>query len=227
MAVRPEELRYNEQGLLPAIAQDRLTGEVRMLAWMDKNAVERTLETRRATFFSRSRGKSWVKGEESGNFLEVVDIKADCDGDTLLLLCDPAGPSCHTGADNCFFEPLVEEIGSARASQAALPFLGQLEAVIAARSTAAADKSYTKSLLTAGAHKVGEKLREEAEELARALASESDERVASEAADLLFHILVGLRLRQFNFRRVLSVLAARFGVSGHDEKASRQSSSKG
>jgi len=227
MAVRPEELRYNEQGLLPAIAQDRLTGEVRMLAWMDKTAVERTLETRKATFFSRSRGKSWVKGEESGNFLEVVEVKADCDGDTLLLLCDPAGPSCHTGAENCFFEPLSVDQSSTLPSSPALPFLGCLENVIAARSTASADKSYTKSLLTAGAHKVGAKLREEADELAEAVANESDERVVSEAADLLFHMLVGLRLRQLNFRRVLSVLAGRFGVGGHDEKAARTSSTTG
>jgi phosphoribosyl-AMP cyclohydrolase / phosphoribosyl-ATP pyrophosphohydrolase len=229
MAVRPEELRYNEHGLLPAIAQDRLTGEVRMLAWMDRHAVEQTLKTRRATFFSRSRGKAWVKGEESGNYLEVVDVQADCDGDTLLLLCDPAGPSCHTGARNCFFEPLLAEPKSEGAPPPApaLPFLAKLEAVISERGSSSAEKSYTKSLLSAGAHKVGEKLREEAGELAEAVAQESPERVASEAGDLLFHMLVGLRLREVAFRDVLAVLARRFGQSGHVEKASRKSDPSG
>ena len=93
-------LKYNDQGLIPAIVQDRLTGEVRMMAWMNHESLTKTIETRRATFFSRSRNQLWTKGETSGNTLAVSSVVADCDGDTLLVLCDPAGPSCHTGADN-------------------------------------------------------------------------------------------------------------------------------
>jgi phosphoribosyl-AMP cyclohydrolase / phosphoribosyl-ATP pyrophosphohydrolase len=222
MAVRPEDLKFNEQGLIPAIAQDRLNGEVRMMAWMDRAAVERTLETRLATFYSRSRGKAWVKGEESGNVLRVVEVHADCDRDTLLLLCDPVGPSCHTGSRNCFFEPMGQEPQGALAE----PLLGRLEGVIRARQNATEEKSYTKSLLAGGAHKVGGKIQEEAGELTAAIAGESDERVANEAADLLFHMLVGLRLRDVGLDRVLSVLAGRFGVGGHVEKAARTPSGK-
>lgn len=217
MAVRPEDVKYNEQGLVPAIAQDRLSGEVRMMAWMDRSALEATLATGLATFFSRSRGKPWVKGEESGHFLRIIEVRADCDRDTILLLCDPEGPSCHTGCRNCFFESLSAE-GPAELAE---PLLVRLEAVIRARQTATEEKSYTKSLLTGGAHKVGGKIQEEASELVAAIAGESEDRVASEAADLLFHMLVGLRLRDVDFRKVLEVLAGRFGVGGHVEKASR------
>jgi phosphoribosyl-AMP cyclohydrolase / phosphoribosyl-ATP pyrophosphohydrolase len=223
MAVRPDELKFNEQGLIPAIAQDRLTGEVRMMAWMDREAVERTLETRRATFYSRSRARAWVKGEESGNFLEVVEVHADCDRDTVLLLCDPAGPSCHTGSRNCFFETMDQESSvPSGAPRLAEPLLQRLEGVILARQSSSADKSYTKSLLNGGAHKVGGKIHEEAGELVQALALESEERVANEAADLLFHMLVGLRLRGVAFSEVLEVLARRQGVGGHAEKAARK-----
>jgi phosphoribosyl-AMP cyclohydrolase / phosphoribosyl-ATP pyrophosphohydrolase len=222
MAVRPDELKFNEQGLIPAIAQDRLTGEVRMMAWMDREAVEKTLATRRATFFSRSRARTWVKGEESGNFLEVVEVHADCDRDTVLLLCDPRGPSCHTGTRNCFFETMDEEDVARVPSALAEPLLQRLEGVIVARQSSSADKSYTKSLLSGGAHKVGGKIQEEAGELVQALQSESADRVANEAADLLFHMLVGLRLREVGFSQVLEVLAGRFGVGGHTEKATRK-----
>jgi phosphoribosyl-AMP cyclohydrolase / phosphoribosyl-ATP pyrophosphohydrolase len=223
MAVRPDELKFNEQGLIPAIAQDRLNGEVRMMAWMDREAVLKTLETRRATFYSRSRGKAWVKGEESGNFLQVAEVHTDCDRDTVLLLCDPVGPSCHTGSRNCFFETMDPEVSPSSAAGLAEPLLQRLEGVILARQSSTADKSYTKSLLNGGAHKVGGKIHEEAGELVQALASESEERVANEAADLLFHMLVGLRLRGVGFSEVLKVLARRQGVGGHVEKAARKS----
>lgn len=220
-ALHLDALRFDDQGLITAVVQDRLTGEVRMVAWMNRAALEQTLETGRATFFSRSRQRLWVKGEESGHFLDVAEVLADCDGDTLLVLVDPHGPSCHTGAQNCFFQSLVPPDSPAAAGPA-LPFLDRLEQVLESRRTASGEKSYTRSLLDAGADKIGAKVREEADEFARAVAAESDERVASEAADVVYHLLVGLRLRNVGWRNVLSVLAGRFGTGGHVEKARRQ-----
>jgi phosphoribosyl-ATP pyrophosphohydrolase/phosphoribosyl-AMP cyclohydrolase len=212
------QLKFNEQGLIPAIVQDRLTGEVRMMAWMNQEAVKATLQTRRATFFSRSRDRLWIKGEESGHVLHVEQVFADCDGDTLLVLCDPAGPSCHTGRDNCFFNPI--EGGS---PQLAKPLTQRLESVLQERKTSTGERSYTRSLFDGGPEKIGQKIREEADEVARAIDHETDERVASEAADVLYHLLVGLRYRNVSFIDVLRVLAGRFGVGGHTEKAGRGS----
>ncbi len=214
-------IAYDDQGLIPAIVQDRLTGEVRMVAWMNREALARTLETGLATFFSRSRGRLWQKGESSGNTLQVARVVADCDADTLLLLVDPAGPSCHTGRPSCFFRDLDPTGEVADAPVPVAPFLLELEQVLAQRQASSADKSYTRSLLDGGAERIAGKIREEADELARALEAESDERVASEAADLLYHALVGLRLRGVDLRSVLDVLAKRSGTSGHAEKAAR------
>jgi len=208
-------------GLIPAIAQDRLTGEVRMVAWMNEAALAETLASGNATFFSRSRQSLWKKGESSGHVLKVHSVRADCDADVLLVLVDPAGPSCHTGRQNCFFYQVSAEQPLAEQAETHAPFLLELEAVIRARASSSAEKSYTRSLLDGGPAKIGAKLREEADELARAIAGESDERVASEAADLLFHTLVGLRSRGLDVRAVLEQLAGRFGQSGHAEKAAR------
>jgi phosphoribosyl-ATP pyrophosphohydrolase/phosphoribosyl-AMP cyclohydrolase len=213
--------QFNDKGLIPAVVQDKLTGQIRMVAWMNADALRLTLETGNATFFSRSRGALWIKGETSGNFLVVHAVYADCDADTLLVLVDPAGPSCHTGRPTCFFR-IVQPDGTLRdVEREAQAFLGELEAEIAQRAEATAAKSYTRSLLDGGAAKIGDKLREEAGELAVALDKESDERVANEAADLLYHVLVGLKLRGVAFRRVIEVLAKRAGRSGHEEKATR------
>lgn len=216
-----EPLKFNEQGLIPAIVQDRLTGEVRMMAWMNQEAVDRTLSTGRATFFSRSRNKLWVKGEESGNVLNVSQVFADCDGDTLLVLCEPQGPSCHTGQDNCFFVPLSLSKTESSGSELAKPFTELLEQVLEARKSSTTEKSYTRSLFEGGATKIGQKITEEAGEVVAALHNESNERVVSEAADVFYHLLVGLRLRNLSWRDVLTVLSARFGVGGHVEKSSR------
>jgi phosphoribosyl-AMP cyclohydrolase / phosphoribosyl-ATP pyrophosphohydrolase len=215
------DLNFGKDGLIPAIAQDRLTGQVRMVAWMNAEALRRTLETGRATFFSRSRQALWEKGETSGNALRVTSVYADCDSDTLLLAVDPEGPSCHTGRPTCFFRRVGPDGSVTDLRSEATAFLWELEAEIAARSTASVEKSYTKALLEGGASRIGEKLREEADELGRALESESEERVASEAADVVYHLLVGLKLRGVSLRRVIEVLAARAGVSGHDEKKAR------
>jgi phosphoribosyl-ATP pyrophosphohydrolase/phosphoribosyl-AMP cyclohydrolase len=218
-----DSLKFNEQGLIPAIVQDHLTGEVRMMAWMNREAVAMTLSTGKATFFSRSRRKIWVKGEESGNFLNVCSLRADCDRDTLLVLCEPHGPSCHTGRDNCFFFPLTtaDDGGVENDAQGFKPLLERLEQVLEQRKQSTGDKSYTRSLFDGGIAKINRKIIEEAGEVTEALNSETDERVASEAADVLFHLLVGLRHRDITWRRVLDVLAGRFGVGGHIEKASR------
>lgn len=210
------ELKKDAAGLVTVVAQDRMTGEVRMVAHADEEAVRKTLETGEAHFFSRSRNALWKKGETSGHVLRVAEVWADCDADALLYLVDPDGPSCHTGAPSCFFER-VGANGGARPA----PMLVRLEEALAARRAATSEKSYTRSLLEAGAPKIGAKLREEADELARAIAGESDERVASEAADVLYHAMVGLLSRGVPWRAVEAELARRFGVSGHDEKASR------
>ncbi len=210
-------IAWNDQGLVPVVVQDRLTGEVRMLAWANDEAVTRTRETRLATFWSRSRAELWVKGATSGHVLAVHDVRIDCDGDALLYLVEPQGVSCHTGAASCFFRSLWAE--EARAPRA--PFLPMLEGEIESRRNASSTTSYVKRLLDGGAEAIGTKLREEADELARAVALEGDDRVAAEGADLLFHALVGLTSRGLGVRNVLAVLAGRFGVGGLAERASR------
>lgn len=215
-------VRFGADGLVTAIAQDALTGEVRMLAHMNREALARTLETGEAWFWSRSREALWRKGSMSGNVLAVRGVFLDCDGDAVLLRVEPEGPSCHTGAPGCFFREATAEgwRAGARPGTEAM----SLEATIEARRDdhAATGRSYTRQLLDAGAVRIGEKLREEADELARAIAGEDDGRVASEAADLMFHGLVALASRRVPLRAVLTVLARRAGVSGIAEKASRR-----
>ncbi len=210
-------LKYDENGLVPAVVQDRLTGEVRMVAWMSSEALEQTLSTRLATFFSRSRQKLWVKGESSGNRLGVRGVHLDCDEDTVLVDVEPQGPTCHTGRPSCFFRAAD---GTER-EEGAAPLLVRLERTIESRVTASSDKSYTRSLLDAGAPKIADKIREESAELGHALTDEEDSRVVSEAADVLFHLLVGLRSRKLPFRAVLAELERRMGQSGIDEKRAR------
>lgn len=225
-----DDLKWDAQGLIAAVAQDRLTGQVRMLAWMNREALKATLDSGEATFFSRSRGKLWRKGETSGHVLRVHEVVADCDGDSLLLLVDPEGPSCHTGRATCFFRRIDKSIGGSPSQEPsrepsqerdAGPFLLSLEEEIRQRANSTAAKSYTRHLLDGGPARIAGKVTEEAGELSQALQSESDERVISEAADVLYHTLVGLRARGLDWRRVIEALAARAGQSGHAEKASR------
>lgn len=219
----PVELAFDSQtGLIPAIAQDYLTGEIRMVAYMNREALAETQRTGNATFYSRSRQKLWVKGETSGNTLRVVRVVADCDADVIILLVDPTGPSCHTGRATCFFHEVGPDGELVESSELAEPLFPALEGIIQARSQSTAEKSYTRSLLDGGAAKIGAKLREEGGELAQAIADESDDRVVSEAADVMFHLLVGLRLRGLSLREVEAKLNSRMGVSGHVEKASRK-----
>lgn len=215
------ELAFGDNGLLPAIVQDRLTGQVRMVGYMNRQALAATLRTGRVTFFSRSRGEIWEKGATSGNTLHAVSLHADCDADALLVLADPEGPTCHTGSPSCFFRRVAEDGTAAETGGDAAAFLDELEREIEARKQSTAQKSYTRHLLDGGPARIGGKIREEADELAQALASESDARVADEAADVLYHVLVGLSSRGVGLREVLGVLARRAGTSGHKEKSRR------
>jgi phosphoribosyl-AMP cyclohydrolase / phosphoribosyl-ATP pyrophosphohydrolase len=224
-----EKLRFERRGehdLIPVVAQDHVTGEIRMLAWATPDAVKRTLETGRATFFSRSRGELWEKGKTSGNALDVVSVVVDCDADALVYLVTPHGPTCHTGAPSCFFRRL-SPAGELEDSAFPSTVLARLDAVLLARREATAAKSYVKSLYDGGAPKIGEKLREEADELARAVASEDEGRVVSEAADVLFHVMVALRSRNVGIGDVLRALEQRFGTGGHDEKTRRPTTEPG
>jgi phosphoribosyl-ATP pyrophosphohydrolase/phosphoribosyl-AMP cyclohydrolase len=228
------DLKWDDAGLITAVAQDRLTGQVRMVAWMNREALAATLESGYATFYSRSRQALWRKGETSGHVLRVHEVAVDCDGDTLLVMVDPEGPSCHTGRATCFFRRLgagESTPGAADSPPAdagdieptlADPFLLTLEAELERRSRSTAERSYTRSLLDGGIAKISAKITEEAGELNAALAAETDERVASEAADVVYHLMVGLRARGIAWRKVIEVLAKRAGQSGHAEKASRK-----
>jgi phosphoribosyl-AMP cyclohydrolase / phosphoribosyl-ATP pyrophosphohydrolase len=220
----PLPIKFDANGLVPVVVQDDLTGEVRMFAFATEAAVRVTLETGRATFFSRSRGELWEKGSTSGNTIRVHRVLVDCDADCLLYSAEPQGPSCHTGAPSCFFQVLDgETITQAQPPEAAAQtLLAKLEATLEARKHATGESSYTKSLYDAGAARIGAKIREEADELSLAVEAETDDRVVSEAADVLYHVLVGLRWRSIPVRRVLAELARRVGTSGHQEKAGRR-----
>ncbi|MDF2693830.1 MAG: Phosphoribosyl-AMP cyclohydrolase [Labilithrix sp.] len=213
--------RKGDVEMLPVIAQDHVTGEIRMLAWATPDAVRATLESGHATFYSRSRGELWEKGKTSGNTLDVVSVVVDCDADALVYLVVPRGPTCHTGAPSCFFRRLTTD-GELAEPATATTLLARLDAVLRARKEATAEKSYAKSLYDGGPEKVGAKLREEADELARAVESEADGRVVSEAADVLFHVMVALRSRDLGIDAVLQELERRAGTGGHEEKNRRK-----
>jgi phosphoribosyl-ATP pyrophosphohydrolase/phosphoribosyl-AMP cyclohydrolase len=219
-----QALTFDSRGLVPVIVQDHLTGEVRMFAFATSAAIQRTRETGRATFWSRSRGELWEKGLTSGNSIRVLRVLVDCDADCVIYSSEPHGNSCHTGAPSCFFQSLEGEGDGAIEAAAEQPqtLLATLESVLEARKASTGKASYTKSLYEAGAPRIGAKLREEAGEAAQALEGESDERVVSEAADVLYHLMVGLRWRAIPLRRVFAELARRVGTSGHEEKASRR-----
>jgi phosphoribosyl-ATP pyrophosphohydrolase/phosphoribosyl-AMP cyclohydrolase len=195
----PAELVFSSEGLIPVVAQDAVSGDVLMVAWANAEALERTSATGQAHFWSRSRKRLWHKGESSGHVLQVRSAHADCDRDTLLLVVEPSGPACHTGARTCFGEATFTEAG----------VLAQLERVIASRDAQRPQGSYTARLLAQGLDRALKKIGEEATEVILAAKGESDERLAEESADLLFHLLVALRQRGVGLERVLQVLAER------------------
>ncbi|HLT39244.1 MAG TPA: bifunctional phosphoribosyl-AMP cyclohydrolase/phosphoribosyl-ATP diphosphatase HisIE [Enhygromyxa sp.] len=223
-------LAPNADGLVAAIVVHADDGRVLMLGYQDRDALAATLATRKVTFFSRSKQRLWQKGESSGHTLELRSLRVDCDGDALLIAASPNGPTCHTGTSSCFFKPIELSEPLVRADEddgptptRALDLLWQtiLDRKAGRGMTNAAGKSYVRSLLDAGPAKLDSKLREEAAELGAALREESDERVASEAADLLFHALVGLAARDLSPADVAELLRRRHGLSGIDEKAGR------
>jgi phosphoribosyl-ATP pyrophosphohydrolase/phosphoribosyl-AMP cyclohydrolase len=212
-------LKFDSQGLIPAIVQDHLTGEIRMFSFATDTAVRKTLDTGLATFWSRSRGELWQRGRVSGHAIPVVSIFADCDADCVVYSSDPHSPSCHSGAPSCFFQALDGE-RLVQASEQPQTLLTTLEATLESRKKSTGEVSYTKGLYDAGTAAIGAKIREEAGELAQALEKESDERVVSEAADTLYHLIVGLRSRSIALRRVLGELSRRLGRSRYEERAS-------
>ena len=185
-------------GLIPAVVQDARSNKVLMVAFMDKTAVEKTIETKLATFYSRTRRSIWVKGESSGNYLRVKELIPDCDHDTLLVRVLPDGPTCHTGSRTCF-----DESGSG------VDILFELEEVIAQRRDNPKPASYTSGLLGEGLDRVAQKLGEEAVELIIAAKNSDDTAFRSEAADLLFHFMTLLALRNVPIDNVFAELAAR------------------
>jgi len=186
-------------GLVCAIAQDCLTLQVLMVAWMDRAALDETLASGEATFFSRSRQTRWRKGETSGNTLKIVEVTLDCDGDTLLLSVEPAGPACHLGTVSCFGAAIAPGLGR----------LGALERTIAQRASASPDESGTARLLARGVKRVAQKVGEEGVETALAGAAGDQTELCHEAADLLYHLTILLKARGLHLNDVMAVLAAR------------------
>jgi phosphoribosyl-ATP pyrophosphohydrolase/phosphoribosyl-AMP cyclohydrolase len=218
-------IKLDAQGLIPVIAQEADTGMVRMFAWANREALAATAATGFAHFYSRSRGALWKKGESSGHTLAVREIRLDCDGDVVLYRVDPDGPSCHTGATSCFFRAAGKDGALSTDDGPADPpavIVSRVAAIIARRKQERPVKSYVVSLLDGGFDKVNDKILEEARELCEALPAGDPAHTAHEAADLLFHMLVGLEAAGVSAGAVFSELRRRFGTSGIDEKAARR-----
>jgi phosphoribosyl-ATP pyrophosphohydrolase/phosphoribosyl-AMP cyclohydrolase len=189
-------------GLLPAIVQDAQNGQVLMLGYMNREALRETLTNKRVTFFSRSKGRLWTKGETSGHFLDVVSVAPDCDNDTLLITARALGPTCHTGTQSCFGDEI-----NANARQ--LSFLNRLESVIAQRLADRPEGSYTARLWAQGPTRIAQKVGEEGVEVALAAVTQADDRLISESADLLFHLALLLKSRNLSLNAVVHELERR------------------
>ncbi|WP_417130047.1 bifunctional phosphoribosyl-AMP cyclohydrolase/phosphoribosyl-ATP diphosphatase HisIE [Phocaeicola sp.] len=186
-------------GLIPAIIQDNYTQKVLMLGFMNKEAYEKTMETGKVTFFSRTKNRLWTKGEESGNFLHVVSVKADCDNDTLLIMAHPEGPVCHKGTDTCWGEKNEQDI----------MFLKELQDFIDRRRQEMPEKSYTTSLFNSGVNKMAQKVGEEAVETILEACNGTDERLIYEGADLLYHLIVLLTYKGYRIEDLARELKER------------------
>ncbi|MCF6294442.1 MAG: bifunctional phosphoribosyl-AMP cyclohydrolase/phosphoribosyl-ATP diphosphatase HisIE [Flavobacteriaceae bacterium] len=194
------EIKYNSDGLIPAIIQDANTKTVLMLGYMNADALRKTIATKQVTFFSRSKQRLWTKGEESGNFLNLVSIKNDCDNDTLLIKVNPEGPTCHTGTDTCWKEANMQEFG----------FLSRLENVIEDRKeNATEDTSYVASLFKKGINKIAQKVGEEAIEMVIEAKDNNNNLFLNESADLLFHYLILLQAKGYKLNDIVEVLKSR------------------
>jgi phosphoribosyl-ATP pyrophosphohydrolase/phosphoribosyl-AMP cyclohydrolase len=202
------DFNKNPDGLVPAIIQDAETNNVLMLGYMNQEALDKTQETGKVTFFSRSKNRLWTKGEESGNFLNLVDLKVDCDNDTLLIRVNPVGPTCHKGSDTCWDEDNTQSYG----------FITKLENTIAERVAISKidpdlrqddKKSYVVSLFDKGINKVAQKVGEEAVEVVIEAKDNNDELFLNESADLLFHYLMLLQAKGYRLNDVVNVLKSR------------------
>lgn len=193
-----ETLKFDEKGLIPAIVQDIETRVVLMMGYMNRESLEKSLDTGKVCFYSRSRQKLWTKGEESGHFLYLVDIAADCDQDTLLIKVRPAGPTCHTGTDTCWGEENQE-----------LDFLFFLQRFLQKRKNDSPEESYTARLISKGINKVAQKVGEEAVELVIEAKDDNKELFLNEAADLMYHYLVLLIAKGYGLEDVIAVLKER------------------
>jgi phosphoribosyl-ATP pyrophosphohydrolase/phosphoribosyl-AMP cyclohydrolase len=192
------DFEKSPDGLAPAIVQDAKTQKVLMLGYMNRESFDKTTETGKVTFFSRSRQTLWVKGETSGNFLDVKEILLDCDGDTILIKANPAGAVCHTGADTCFEEKNAPE-----------NFLSELEKIIRERKTNPGENSYTSKLFKKGINKIAQKVGEEAVELIIEAKDENPELFKAEAADLLYHFLILLSAKNLELSDIVDTLKQR------------------
>lgn len=193
-------LDFNKlDGLVPAIIQDNTTNKVLMLGFMNQEAYDKTVNTKLVTFYSRTKSRLWTKGEESGNFLDVVSIAADCDNDTLLIKANPRGPVCHTGTDTCFNENNSDKV----------LFLNYLQDLINRRKVEMPEGSYTTKLFQRGINKIAQKVGEEAVELVIEAKDNNTELFLNEAADLIFHLLVLLTEKGFTLNDVVKVLQSR------------------
>ena len=194
------DFNKNNDGLVPAVIQDATTKNVLMLGYMNEEAFNKTKDTKLVTFFSRTKNRLWTKGEESGNVLNLVDIKLDCDNDTLLIQVKPKGPTCHTGSDTCWNEENDENFG----------FISKLENTIESRVAAGnTEKSYVASLFASGINKVAQKVGEEAVEVVIEAMDNNDDLFLNESADLLFHYLMLLQAKGFKLNDVVDVLKGR------------------
>lgn len=190
-------------GLIPAIIQDNYTQKVLMLGFMNKEAYEKTMETGKVTFFSRTKNRLWTKGEESGNFLHVVSVKADCDNDTLLIMVHPEGPVCHKGTDTCWGDKNEQDI----------MFLKELQDFIDCRRQEMPEKSYTTSLFNSGVNKMAQKVGEEAVETILEACNGTDERLIYEGADLLYHLIVLLTYKGYRIEDLARELKERHSAT--------------
>mgnify|MGYP000991697290 FL=1 len=194
------DFNKNADGLVPAIIQDATSKNVLMLGYMNLEAFEKTQNTKKVTFFSRTKNRLWTKGEESGNFLNLVDLKLDCDNDTLLIFVNPVGPSCHTGSDTCWNDSNLASYG----------FISKLEEIIENRiENADPSNSYVASLFKKGINKVAQKVGEEAVEVVIEAKDTNDDLFLNESADLLFHYLLLLQAKGFKFNDVVEILKER------------------
>ena len=193
-------IKYDSNGLVPAIIQDATTKNVLMLGYMNEEAYQKTTDTKKVTFFSRSKQRLWTKGEESGNFLNLVEIKNDCDNDTLLIQVNPEGPTCHKGTDTCWKEDNISNYG----------FFSTLENVIAERiANQDTNKSYVASLFSKGINKIAQKVGEEAVETVIEAMDNNDELFLYESGDLMFHYLMLLQAKGFTLKDIENELIGR------------------